>query len=205
MPSRRAVLAGVTGSIIALSGCTALGTPGSDSSETPYEGFRTVTLGEYDSTVEDPPLEITPIVRSPEIDDGSPAYIEVYVENFGEEKLFTDPPIHHYSYPDNEEGITLWYTRGSTRPSEMEAYACLVENMQTPDSSKFGVTHEGWSFSLDPGETHVLNYIVSMDWDVDECFPPGTYRFESERKFSNGDEDWSDADTFTWPVEITVT
>ena len=150
------------------------------SSDDATEFPRSVRVTEYDDFPADVSLEVSMEVEGGSISADGTAYLIKEIESTYDHPLEFQRMFYKGSSREaGDPGILVYSLDAADTPTEGEAVHCIegADPDQARDSS--AMTEEAPPFDhVDPGERIVIEYIISDDWDHEECFPVGEYRFE---------------------------
>lgn len=195
--NRRTWLAGIgTAGLSGLAGCLTIGR---GSTNTPVGGdadARRVSIRSIDDIPQEADVTFSVEVVDDSITPESSALLTTVMENDGDESIQVKLPFYKgASSWTSEAGILLYSLEAPGAPSIGGSVACFGTDGKSKDSLAWS-TEGTPTYQLGSGESHSNKLIVVDDPTATGCFPPGTYRFESDHTVRSVE--------FTWGFELRI-
>lgn len=162
--------------------------PDGEFGEPPADAKRRVSLTDVGTTPEEADVALDVAVTDPWIAPDGTATLEAWMRNVGDEPdTFSLPYYKGHSAQHGEPGLLLYSTEAPDGPPEGYAPECLYGSADGDDAWDPPGTHDGEHVlftaelrlppELAPGESHTETLRIAEDPTVEECLPPGEYRF----------------------------
>ena len=167
---------------------------------------RTVNRIGYDDVPAEIPLSISMEVTEEQITADTTGHLRKEIENTHDNAVSFGRIFYKgRSREEQDPGLLVYSLDAQDTPSIAEAVHCVPGADQDAARGASDMSAEGPPSHVDiePGRTVAVEYLISADWEVDECFPPGEYRFEGGTSVTL-DGDGTETEDLQWGFTVEI-